>query len=76
MNEVQQFYLKTYGIIDTIEHYLKNTRLGYVYWKYWHSSMFHGTSLASLLSYDICKEVCEGKLDAAWRNNDYVQYWE
>eukprot|EP00957_Ditylum_brightwellii_P020338 1534557-Ditylum_brightwellii.AAC.1 len=75
MNDAWQFYLKTYGVIDTIDHCLKNTRLGYVCWKYWHSPMLHGTVLATLVAYDCYKEVYEGDLDPVWTNNDTADYW-
>eukprot|EP00957_Ditylum_brightwellii_P158396 12055999-Ditylum_brightwellii.AAC.1 len=38
--------------------------------------MLHGTALATLASYGIYKEVCEGELDPAWKNDDPAQYWE
>eukprot|EP00957_Ditylum_brightwellii_P037819 2860646-Ditylum_brightwellii.AAC.1 len=75
MNEAQQFYLKMYGVINTIDHYLKNTRLGYICLKYWHSPMLHGTVLATLVAYDCYKEVCKGCPDPEWTNNDTADYW-
>eukprot|EP00957_Ditylum_brightwellii_P127146 9694403-Ditylum_brightwellii.AAC.2 len=65
MNEVQQFYLKIYGAIGTIGHYLKNAWLEYVSWKYWHSAMLHGTVLAPLVAYEFYREVCEVTLASA-----------
>eukprot|EP00957_Ditylum_brightwellii_P024859 1879548-Ditylum_brightwellii.AAC.1 len=70
MNEAQQIYLKTNGIIDNIDHYIKNNRLGYVSSKYWHSAILHGTALAILIAYDFYKEVYESDLDAAWKKDD------
>eukprot|EP00957_Ditylum_brightwellii_P050876 3858523-Ditylum_brightwellii.AAC.1 len=55
VNEAQQFYLKTYGVINTIDNYLKDIRLGYICWKYWHSSILHGIALATLVAYDCYK---------------------
>eukprot|EP00957_Ditylum_brightwellii_P191248 14562177-Ditylum_brightwellii.AAC.1 len=38
--------------------------------------MLHGTTLDTLVSYDIYKGVCEGELNPAWKNDNPVQYWE
>jgi len=75
MNAGRELYLGTYSRIDSIDHLIKNCRLKYRSWKYWHSPMLHVTSLAIVVAYDIYLEVCEGKLDQDWKVNYPVDFW-
>lgn len=75
MNSGRELYLGTYSRIDSIDHLIKNCRLKYRCWKYWHSPMLHITSLAIVVAYDIYLEVCEGKLDKDWRVIYPVDFW-
>ena len=75
MNSGRELYLGTYSRIDSIDHLIKNCRLKYRCWKYWHSPMLHITSLAIVVAYDIYLEVCEGKLDAEWKVQYPVDFW-
>jgi hypothetical protein len=34
MNDARELYLKTYGIIDTLDKYILNANIGYRSWKY------------------------------------------
>ena len=63
----EQLYLGTYSRIDSIDHLIKNCRLKYQSWKYWHSPMLHAMSLAIVIAYDMYLEVTEGKLDKDWK---------
>ena len=67
MNEARELYLKTYGAIDRMDHLIKNCNMGYRSWKYWHSGMIHGKTMAIVVAYDIYRECCAGKLDASWK---------
>ena len=75
MNAGRELYLGTNSRIDSIDHLIKNCRLKYRSWKYWHSPMLHVTSLAIVVAYDIYLEVCEGKLDQDWKVNYPVDFW-
>jgi hypothetical protein len=75
MNEAHKLYLKTYGAIDRIDHYVKNTGLFYRTWKYWHLAALHAKALAIAVAYDIYKEIAEGNLDALWKIDHPVDYW-
>jgi len=66
-NAARLLYLKTYSRIDSIDHLIKNCKVGYCCWKYWHSPVNHAKSLAAVTAYDMYLEVCEGKLDTAWK---------
>jgi hypothetical protein len=57
MNEARQFYLKTYGRIDTIDAAVKTQQIGYISWKYWHSAKNHGLAVANVMAYSFYKEV-------------------
>ena len=42
MNNARNLYLGTYFRIDVIDHLIKNAKLFYRSWKYWHLTMLHG----------------------------------
>jgi hypothetical protein len=65
MNDARALYLKTYGIIDTLDKYVANANLGYRSWKYWHAAMNHAKAMGLAVAYDIYKECAEGGL--RWR---------
>lgn len=67
MNEARELYLKSYGAIDKLDHLVKNCKLHYRSWKYWHSAMLHGKAIAIVTAYDIYRECCAGTLDAEWK---------
>ena len=74
MNESRHLYLGSYGIIDTVDHYIKNCNIFYRSWKYWHSGMNHGKGATAIISYDIYLECCEGVLDPAWKVDKPVDF--
>ena len=57
MNEARQLYLASYGRIDTIDSLIKNCRMFYVSWKYWHACKLHVQALGLVVAYDMYKEV-------------------
>jgi hypothetical protein len=65
MNHARELYLKTYGIIDTLDKYISNANIGYRSWKYWHAAMNHGKAMALAVAYDVYKECAEGNLNPA-----------
>ena len=75
MNGGRELYLGTYSRIDSIDHLIKNCRLKYRSWKYWHSPMLHATSLAIVIAYDMYLEVAEGKIDSEWKLQHPVDFW-
>ena len=75
MNSARELYLGTYSCIDSINHLIKNCRLKYHCWKYWHSPMLHATALAIVIAYDMYLEVAEGKLDSDWKLTYPVDFW-
>ena len=75
MNSARQLYLGTYYRIDSIDHLIKNCRLKYRSWKYWHSPMLHAMALAIVIAYDIYLEVAEGQLDEDWKLAHPVDFW-
>ena len=72
MNDARDVYLNTYSRIDSMDHLLKNARLFYRSWKYWHSPMLHGKALGIVIAYDMYLEVCEGKLTC---NGNVMHEW-
>ena len=67
MNAGRALYLGTYSRIDSIDHLIKNCRLKYRSWKYWHSPMLHAMGLAIIIAYDMYLELSEGKLASEWK---------
>ena len=66
-NMARLLYLKTYSRIDSIDHMIKNCRLKYTCWKYWHAPVNHGKALALTVAYDMYLECAEGELDPTWK---------
>ena len=75
MNSARKLYLGTYSRIDSIDHLIKNCRMKYRTWKYWHSPMIHAQALAIVTAYDIYCEVVDGDLDGEWRLDGPVDFW-
>jgi hypothetical protein len=75
MNEARNLYLGSYSRIDSIDHLIKNCKMKYRTWKYWHAPMLHAMSLAVLIAYDIYLEVAEGSLDKTWKDDDPCDFW-
>ena len=67
MNSSRSLYLRTYSRIDSIDHLIKNCKLSYRSWKYWHAPVLHATGLAIVTAYDIYLEACEGNLEKDWK---------
>mmetsp|Transcript_22193 Transcript_22193/g.33554 ORF Transcript_22193/g.33554 Transcript_22193/m.33554 type:complete len:107 (-) Transcript_22193:434-754(-) len=45
--------------IDVLDHLLKNARLFYCTWKYWHASKNHALAIAITVAYDIYqRKIC------------------
>ena len=58
-NEARSTYLGYYYRIDNVDHKIKNAKIHYTTWKYWHAPFLHTAVIAS---YDMYLECCEEKL--------------
>ena len=67
MNAARELYLGPYSRIDSINHLIKNHRLKYRSWKYWHLPMLHAMSLAIVVAYNIYLELAQGKQNPDWK---------
>jgi hypothetical protein len=74
MNDARELYLKTYGIIDTLDKYIANANIGYRSWKYWHAAMNHAKAMGLAVAYDMYKECAEGGLDPEWKVDKPLSY--
>ena len=74
MNDARSLYLSTYGLVNKIYHYLRNTNMYYQSWKYRHAAMNHAKAMAVVVAYDIYIECCEGKLNPAWYVKDPLPF--
>ena len=74
MNQARRTYLSNYFRIDVMDHLIKNTNLAYRSWKYWHGAILHAKGMDIVVTYDMYLEVCEGKMDATWKNTDPISY--
>ena len=72
MNEARQLYLGTYSHIDSIDHLIKNCRMKYRCWKYWHSPMIHSISIAVFLACAMYLKLAEGYLGQTWKDGNIV----
>ena len=69
-------YLNNYSRIDSIDHLIKNCRIFYCCWKYWHSPKNHALALAICTAYDIYLECCEGHLSPQWKVNEPADFFQ
>ena len=53
MNSARNLYLQSYYRINFMDHMIKNARLFYRSWKYWHSPMLHRKAMAVVVAYGI-----------------------
>ena len=67
MNQARDLYLNTHGVIDRIDHLIKNCAMKYRSWKYWHAAMTHAKALAVVVACDMYLECCTGNLVPAWK---------
>jgi hypothetical protein len=58
-----------------IDHLIKNAKLFYRSWKYWHSPMLHGKGMVVAIAYDMYLECAEGNLNPDWKLAKPVDYW-
>jgi hypothetical protein len=70
MNHAQRIYLTLYNGIDVLNHLIKNARLFYQTWKYWHAP-----KISIAVAYDIYKECCKGAL-CGRRKCEPIDSWE
>ncbi len=50
-----------------MDHMIKNVRIRYTTWRYWHAPFLHALSMAVIASYDMYIECCQGGLDPEWK---------
>jgi hypothetical protein len=52
-NEARQTYLGHYYGINNVDHMIKNAKIRYTTWKYWHALFLHALSIAVIAAYDM-----------------------
>ena len=75
MNDARQLYLASYFRIDALDHMIKNCKMFYRSFKYWHSPMLHAKAMAVVIAYDIYQECAEGNLDESWKVDKPLSFW-
>ena len=65
-NEARATYLGHYYGVDNVDHMIKNAKIRYTTWKYWHAPFLHALSMSVIAAYDMYIECCEGGLDSEW----------
>ena len=75
MSSTRNLYLQSYYRIDCMDHMIKNARLFYRSWKYWHSPMLHGKAMLVVVAYDMYLEVAEGKINNDWKLDEPMDFW-
>ena len=59
-----------------MDHLIKNCRIFYWSWKYWHSPMLHERYLVIVVAYNIYNECVEGGIDSEWEIEQPIDFWE
>ena len=67
MIEVREFYLKVYGGVDKMDQMLKDWRLRYVTWRWWHAPLAHGQAIAYTQAWKMYRECASGLVDPRWK---------
>jgi hypothetical protein len=67
MNEQRQLYLRSYFVMDNVDHMIQNCNLQYRTWKYWHSPMLHAKGMIYVITYDMYLECATGNLNHDWK---------
>ena len=75
MNSARNLYLQSYYRIDCMGRMIKNARLFYRSWNYWHPPMLHGKAMAAVVAYDMYLEVSEGKNNNDWKLDEPMDFW-
>ena len=60
-NEARHLYCDNYGVIDTIDDYIRKANMQYIVWKYWHSPMNHYKAWNCVMSWDIYRRIAHGE---------------
>ena len=76
MNEVCPLYIYNYSFIYSINHIIKDSRIKYRCWKYWHSPITHIMSLSVVAAYEIYLDMEEVDLYQTWKDNNIVEFWK
>eukprot|EP00957_Ditylum_brightwellii_P207328 15352487-Ditylum_brightwellii.AAC.1 len=74
MNDLRQPCLKTYYDIGSIDHILKNCRMGYC--TYWHSPINHNKALDAAITYGMYLEVTEGNIYPLCKITNPTTFWQ
>ena len=74
-NQARLLYLKTYSRIDSLDHLIRNCKINYRTWKYWHAPVNHAKALAIVIAYDMYLKICEGQLDPRFKVDDPVDFF-
>ena len=76
INKARQIYFGTYSHINSIDNLIKNFRIKYRCWKYWHSPITHIMSLSVVAAYEIYLDMEEVDLYQTWKDNNIVEFWK
>ena len=58
-----------------MDHMIKNARLFYRSWEYWHLPMLHGKALEVVVAYDMYLEVAGENLRGEWKLDEPMSFW-
>jgi hypothetical protein len=65
-NKARPTYLGHYYGVDNINHMIKNAKIRYTTWKYWHGPFLHALSMAIIAAYNMYVECFEWGLNKEW----------
>ena len=75
MNEVCPLYIYNYSFIYSINHIIKDSRIKYRCWKYWHSPIIHAMYIYAVVACEIYIKVKEGEIDQTWKDDNIFGLW-
>ena len=75
MNSTRKLCLQSYYRINCMDHMIKNSRLFYRSWKYWHSPMLHEKAMKVVVAYAMYLEVAEGKININCKLDEPMDFW-
>ena len=75
MNSSRNIYLQSCYRIDCMDHMIKNARLFYRPWKYWHSPMLHWKVVAVVVAYYMHLEVAKVIINKNWNLDEPIDFW-
>jgi hypothetical protein len=77
MNYNCALYCGSYSQVDTFDHYLKNTHIKMISWKYWHAPRLHLLKASVVVAYQLytdCWDWCKEQRGTQWEQKQLLDF--